>query len=242
MGAWYPDRIAMNEQIPERRREHARTSRRWVVSPHAAVGRFVIASVIASITFLFFTPVNVVWWVRGVVGWDTFALTLVTLAWSVILRADHVETKRRAGSDDPGRHFVFGVALFSSIVSFFAAAFVLRYVRGFDGHAKTTWTLLTLAAIVLAWVLAHTVYTLRYAHLYYGHSHQRGLQFPGGEPPADIDFAYFAFTIGMCFQVSDVVVTSTRCRRAVLLHAVLSFVFNTAILALALNLLFSTMG
>jgi uncharacterized membrane protein len=232
----------MNEQGPKRRRQRAPASRRWVVSPHAAVGRFVISLLVGAITFVFFTPGNVVWWVRAVVGWDAFALTLVTLVWSVILRADSAETKRRAGSDDPGRHFVFGVALFSSIVSFFAAAFVLRYVRGFDGHAKTTWTMLTLAAIVLAWVLAHTVYTLRYAHLYYGHSHQHGLQFPGDEPPADIDFAYFAFTVGMCFQVSDVVVTATHCRRAVLLHAVLSFVFNTAILALALNLVFSTMS
>jgi uncharacterized membrane protein len=104
------------------------------------------------------------------------------------------------------------------------------------------WTLLTLAAIVLAWVVAHTVYTLRYAHLYYGRGGHKGLQFPGDEQPADTDFAYFSFTVGMCFQVSDVVVTSTICRRAVLLHAVLSFIYNTAILALALNLVFSSMS
>jgi uncharacterized membrane protein len=232
----------MEEPSPKRRHDRPRASRRWVVSPNAAVGRLVIATVIGATTFVFLTPGEVVWWVRAVVGWDSFALTLVALAWSVILRADNAETKRRASSDDPGRHLVFGVALFSSIVSFFAAAFVLRYVRTFEGHAKETWTALTLAAIVLAWVLAHTVYTLRYAHLYYGHAHHVGLQFPGDEPPADIDFAYFSFTVGMCFQVSDVVVASTRCRRAVLLHAVLSFVFNTAILALALNLVFSTMS
>jgi uncharacterized membrane protein len=206
------------------------------------VGRLVIATALGAIAFVFLTPADIVWWVRAVVGWDVFSLTLIALAWSVILRADNVETKRRAGSDDPGRHLVFGVALIASIVSFFAAAVVLRYVRNIEGHAKLTWTLLTLAAIVLAWVLAHTAYTLRYAHLYYGHGHRHGLLFPGDAQPADVDFAYFAFTVGMCFQVSDVVVTSTPVRRAVLLHAVLSFVYNTAILALALNLVFATMS
>jgi uncharacterized membrane protein len=213
-----------------------------VVSPHHSVGRMVISLVIGIVAYALVSPLPVAWWIRAVAGWDAGALTLVTLLWSVILRADHKETARRAGSDDPGRHVVFGIAVIASVFSFFAAAVVLRHVRAFEPEARMAWTLLTLAAIVLAWAVAHTVYTLRYAHLYYGHGGHKGLQFPGDEPPADVDFAYFAFTIGMCFQVSDVVVTSTRCRRAVLLHAVLSFVYNTAILALALNLVFASMS
>jgi uncharacterized membrane protein len=215
--------------------------RRWGVSPRHAVGRLVTATTIGVIAFALFAPTGVEWWVRAIVGWDVGALALVTLAWSIILRADHTETRRRAGADDPGRHLVFAIALASSMFSFFAAAFVLRHVKNLPGPSQLTWTLLTLAAIVLAWVLAHTSYTLRYAHLYYRGGGHHGLQFPGEDPPSDIDFAYFSFTIGMCFQVSDVVVTSTPCRRAVLLHAVLSFVYNTAILALALNLVFGTL-
>jgi len=94
-----------------------------------------------------------------------------------------------------------------------------------------------------AWSLTHTSYTLRYAHLYYrDEGGVGGLVFPGDRPPDDFDFAYFAYTIGMCFQVSDVVITSWQIRRAVLGHAVLSFAYNTVILALALNLLFGVLA
>ena len=216
--------------------------RRWAFSPRHAVGRGVIATSLGVIGFSLVPPEGISWWMRAVVGWDVAALTLITLAWSVILRADSTETKRRAGSDDPGRHAVFAVAVLSSMFSFFAAAFVLRQVKGLPGPTQMTWMFLTLGAVVLSWVLAHTVYTLRYAHLYYRKGSGHGLQFPGEEPPSDIDFAYFSFTIGMCFQVSDVTITSTHCRRAVLLHSLLSFVYNTAILALALNLVFGSMN
>ncbi len=82
------------------------------------------------------------------------------------------------------------------------------------------------------------MYTLRYAHLYYHDDHEGigGLEFPGGGRPSYVDFAYLSFTIGMCFQVSDVVVSSRQIRRTVLGHALLSFVYNTAILATAINL------
>jgi uncharacterized membrane protein len=215
---------------------------RVLLSPRYAVGRLLIASSLAATAFALLAPTDKPWWVRAVVGWDVGALALVALAWSVIVRADSAETRRRAGVDDPGRHLVFGIALSSSLFSLFAAGFVLKHVKTLAAPEQATWTLLTLAAIALSWVMTHTAYTLRYAHLYYRAGGAHGLQFPGEEAPSDIDFAYFAFTIGMCFQVSDVVVTTTLCRRAVLLHSVLSFVYNTMILALALNLVFGLAG
>jgi uncharacterized membrane protein len=98
--------------------------------------------------------------------------------------------------------------------------------------------------VVSSWCLTHTVYTLRYAHLYYRDdaTGEGGLTFPGEDCPNYFDFAYFAFTVGMCFQVSDVVICSAAIRRAVLGHSLLSFAYNTAILALALNLLFGLLG
>ncbi len=210
-------------------------------SPRHAVARLFFATMSAAIVVAFIAP-DEAWWVRMIAGWDVGALTLVTLAWFVILRADAHGTRQRAGAHDPGRHVVFAIALASSLFSMFAAAFVLRRVHVLPGSARTLWTILTLGAIVLSWLMTHTAYTLRYAHLYYRGGDRHGLLFPGDEPPADIDFAYFSFTIGMCFQVSDVVVTTTAVRRAVLLHAVLSFIYNTMILALALNLVFGLMG
>lgn len=218
------------------------------MSPHHAVGRLVLPLILGAIVLVLVSQYDFAWWQRAIVTWDVSALALIVLSWSVILRADSAETKRRAGGDDPGRHAVFGIALVASLYSFFAAAFALRQVKNVPEHLRSTWTLLTLGAIILAWTLAHTVYTLRYAHLYYSRRHTHGasgehcMKFPGDEPPSDIDFAYFSFTLGMCFQVSDVTVMSTKARRAVLLHAVLSFVYNTAILALALNLVFGSMS
>ncbi|MEO8875996.1 MAG: DUF1345 domain-containing protein, partial [Polyangiaceae bacterium] len=69
-----------------------------------------------------------------------------------------------------------------------------------------------------------------------------GLVFPGKTEPRYFDFAYFAFTIGMCFQVSDVVVEGSQLRASVLGHALLAFVYNTTILALALNLAFGMLN
>ena len=86
----------------------------------------------------------------------------------------------------------------------------------------------------------HTVFALRYAHIYYGDSddpneHAGGLEFPRDDAPDYLDFAYFAFVIGMTCQVSDVGISSKPLRRLALLQGVLSFGFNTVILALAIN-------
>ncbi len=217
-------------------------------SPSRPTGRLLISAVLGVITFAWLTPSRIEWSVRAIAGWDVASLALLAFAWTIILRADAKETRRRADEDDPGRHMVFVVALVASLISLFAATVVLRRVRAFPGAEAAMWTLLTLAAVALSWAVTHTAYTLRYAHLHYrgNRNHDKspdgGLQFCGTKEPSDIDFAYFAFTIGMCFQVSDVVVRSTGMRREVLVHAVLSFVYNTVILALALNLVFGLMS
>ena len=97
---------------------------------------------------------------------------------------------------------------------------------------------------MVSWTLTHTAFTLRYAHLYYGHHDQGGggAEFPGGERPSYLDFAYLSFTVGMTFQVSDTAVSSSRIRHTVLLHAVLSFVYTTMILAFVLNLVAGMAG
>ena len=217
------------------------------LSLRRAWGRLFFSVAAGAIAF-WFTPSRIEWPVRAVAGWDAASLTLLALAWNIILRADAHETKRRAGVDDPGRDAVFVIALGAGLIALFAATFVLRKVKALSGTEMATWTVLTLAAVALSWAVTHTAYTVRYAHLHYsGAKHRHGnsegsLQFSGTKEPSDIDFAYFAFTIGMCFQVSDVVVTATGMRRQVLIHAVISFVYNTVILALALNLVVSLMS
>jgi uncharacterized membrane protein len=207
----------------------------------------VISASLGAIAFVWLAPSRFEWSVRAIAGWDVASLALVAFAWAIIARADASETRRRAGDYDPGHLPVFVIALVASLVSLFAAVVVLREVKALPPGEETAWTALTIAAVALSWILTHTAYTLRYAHLHYRKSTRLdkesagGIQFCGTEEPSDIDFAYFAFTIGMCFQVSDVVVTTTEMRRAVLFHALLSFVYNTVILALALNFVFSLM-
>ena len=213
-------------------------------SPRRAAGRLLISTALGVIAFAWLTPSWIEWPVRAIAGWDVTSLALMGFSWTIILRADAKETKRRAGADDPGRHTVFAIALVESLISLFAATVVLRKVKAFQGAEETIWTVLILAAIALSWAVTHTAFTLMYAHLHYrgnsegGEDSDIGLQFCGTDEPSDMDFAYFAFTIGMCFQVSDVVVRTTQMRSVVLFHAVLSFVYNTAILALALNVVF----
>jgi uncharacterized membrane protein len=195
----------------------------------------------------------VVWWVvparfgnalRAIAGWDAAALSMGALAWLLIFRSDAKRTRRHAADDDPGRRAIWIIAILASGFSLFATAVVLRGARMCAAEARTPFVILCLIAVASAWALTHTAYTLRYAHLYYRDDGdgEGGLSFPGDAAPAYIDFAYFSFTIGMCFQVSDVAITSRLIRRAVTAHAVVSFTYNTAILATAVSLVVGFFG
>ena len=186
------------------------------------------------------TPGATPWPLRAMVGWDAMALTLLALWWQILYRSDARTTELRAGDEDPGSVAVFAVAVLSSLFSLFAATLVLRLMRG--ESCGSFWVVLALISVGLSWLLTHTAYTFRYAHLFYTGHVQGGLSFPGTAKPADIDFAYYAFTLGMCFQVSDVQITDPEIRRTTLGHALISFVFNTTIVALSLNVMFQFLG
>jgi len=207
-------------------------------SPRRALGRLLLGAAMGGLAAALI-PGEVGGPLRTVAGWDVAALVLLALVWRIILRASPEETARRAAAEDVGRSFVWAVVVLASTVSILAATVALKNVRTMAPRAEQELVLLCLLAVVTAWILCHTTYTVRYAHLYYRDDGDLGgLGFPGTEMPCLLDFAYYAFTVGMCFQVSDVTVTQHRMRQATLGHALLSFVFNTLVLALALNLLF----
>ena len=181
------------------------------------------------------------WAIHLLSGWDAAGITMLMLAWWRIWHETSVETRRHAAAEDPGRKLVWLLVLVASTVSLFAAGFVMRRAHSIapDGTAFFLLLGLCLSAVVSAWGLTHTAYALRYAHLYYRDDDdgEGGLEFPGKIDPDGFDFAYFAFTLGMCFQVSDVCITSRTIRRTVLSHTLLSFLYNTVVLGLALNLM-----
>lgn len=178
---------------------------------------------------------------RAVATWDVFALSALVLGWLAILNTPHEEVRRHAREQDPSHFFIFVFVVIAACASVFAV--VLLFVNAKGGHTShlPLHIAISVVAILSAWALVHTVFGLRYAHVFYGDNpddkrrHIGGLDFPGERLPDYMDFAYFAFVIGMTFQVSDVQVTSRRLRQLVLLHGILSFAFNTIILALTIN-------
>ncbi len=176
----------------------------------------------------------------GLAGWDTAGFVLLALSWTIIGATDASETSYRASFEDPGRTLVYFVVVLTSAVSLLAATLLSRAGHHVPPASSDVVAALCLSTVALAWTMTHTAFTFRYAHLYYREDAEGvgGITLPGDAPPTYFDFAYFAFTIGMCFQVSDVCVTSPQIRRAVLLHAVISFAYNSVILAFVLSLVF----
>lgn len=205
--------------------------------PRQARGRLAVALAAALVTALM-VPAQFGPALRAVAAWDVAALALLILALSVVLDVSPEQTARKAAADDPGRHVVNAVVIASCAVSLLGTAAVLRQAGHYAPGTRDLFVVLCILAVAASWCLTQAGYTLRYAHLYYDDRHEGvgGLEFTGGGRPAYLDFAYFAFTIGMCFQVSDVAVSSREIRRAVLGHSLLSFVYNTVILATAINL------
>jgi uncharacterized membrane protein len=179
---------------------------------------------------------------RIVACYDAGAIAMLIWLWSILLRSTTERTRARAGVQDPGRDAVFVVTLIAVAFGFVAAFEMLGH--GPNDHAPkhdAAIYALGFGAVALGWLLIHTSFSFRYAHLYYrdrdrNKESDRGLKFPGDEEPNYADLAYFSFVIGMTFQVSDVQIVAKPIRRFVLAHGLVSFAYNTAILALVVNI------
>ncbi len=198
------------------------------------MGRLVISAAVGLAVGLL-TPGSAAWTMQALVGWSGMSAALLVQSWIILASSDAETTRRRAADEDPGRATVSVIAVLSCLFSLVAATLVFRQVRGEPGPSP--WLGLALLSVALSWLLNHTEYTFRYAHLYYRGAARGGLAFPCTDEPKDLDFAYYAFTIGMCFQVSDVSITRSEIRVTSLVHALISFVFNTTILALTVNVI-----
>lgn len=182
-----------------------------------------------------------------------FGLFLM-LTWVTMRRSAPADVERWALAQDPprsrwrrfmdvlsNRKMFSGDAGMLAIqaVSAAGAAFALALLPWDGGQEQVGLrSLLCVLGVLLSWALLHVCYALYYAHLYYrGPGKPGGLEFPGEEQPAPMDFAYFAFTIGTTFATSDVSVSSSKVRRSVLVHSILAFFYNSTILALVVNLI-----
>lgn len=171
-------------------------------------------------------------------GFD-FAAALFLLSLLPLLRHFPVaEMRRHADANDANRTLIVVVSTLLALVVMASISGELAAARGGDKLAMGK----LLVTLVLAWLFANSVYALHYAHSFYFGSgadgdHRGGIEFPGTRSPDYSDFAYFAFTLGMTFQTSDVQVTAPSVRRLVLVQSLASFVFNIGVIAFTINAL-----
>ncbi|GAA4910411.1 hypothetical protein GCM10023313_11950 [Mucilaginibacter defluvii] len=173
--------------------------------------------------------------------WLGFCSTHLLFSWLTITACSADQIRETARKQDTGRAVISVFMLVATSVCFLALAILMSSIKGFGKDGLTGHILLAIASVFGAWLLIHTNFVFRYAHLYYSGSRQHrdttgGLVFPEEEAPDYFDFTYFSFVIGTTFQVSDVAITSKKIRRVVLLHGLLSFAFNTVIVALSINM------
>ena len=164
-------------------------------------------------------------------GWCLAVLLWLVLAIREMHRSSPEEMQRRAAQLDEGKWAVLTATLAAALASLVAAVWDIAAA---PHPAPVGAVVLGLATIALSWGFVHVLFAMHYAHEYWLEA--KGISFPGGGQPEFWEFLYFAFTVGMTFQVSDATTETPAMRRLVLLHGIIAFLFNAVILAAAVNL------
>jgi len=191
-------------------------------------------SILIGIVAFFLLPGSLRLVTRMLIGWDVFIAVYLVLVCAMVLPSGLVHIKRNAVLQDDGRFLILLVTALGAFASIAAIVFELG-----ASNRSAPQLMLATVTIALSWAAVHTSFALHYAHDYYRGAKPGGLQFPSGDEHdhADYwDFVYFSFVIGMTAQVSDVGITDKIIRRTATAHGIISFVFNTALLALMVNI------
>jgi uncharacterized membrane protein len=191
-------------------------------------------SIAIGIVAFFLLPNSLRLVTRLLVSWDISVTFYLVLVCTLVFRSGLAHIRRNAILQDDGRFLILMVTAVGAFASIAAIIFEL------DGtHRGAPELALATVTIALSWAAVHTTFALHYAHEFYRGAKPGGLQFPSGDQHEDADywdFVYFSFVIGMTAQVSDVGITDRTIRRTATAHGIISFVFNTALLALMVNI------
>ena len=191
-------------------------------------------SVLIGIVAFFLLPGSLRLVTRLLIAWDIFIAVYLLLVYIMMFRCGLARIRRNAILQDDGRFLILLVTALGAFASIAAIVFELG-----GSHRSGADLVLATLTIALSWAAVHTTFALHYAHDYYRGAKPGGLQFPSGDQQdhADYwDFVYFSFVIGMTAQVSDVGITDKTIRRTATVHGIISFVFNTALVALMVNI------
>ena len=191
-------------------------------------------SILVGVVAFFLLPDSLRLVSRLLMGWDIFVTLYLVLAYIMMFRSGLAHIKRNAVLQDDGR---FLILLVTALGAFASLAAIVSELGA--AHRSPPQLVFATATIALSWAAVHTAFALHYTHDYYRGAKPGGLQFPSGDQHDHADywyFVYFSFVIGMTAQVSDVGITDKTIRRTATAHGVISFVFNTALVALMVNI------
>ena len=196
---------------------------------------FLCAAVIAILTWA--SPAELGISTRLLIGWNAGICLYLVLTWRIMLRSDVHLLRRRAALEDEAEWLILMLTAIAALASLAAIAVELHGVRLANATSQPWRIALAASTILVSWFFLHTILALHYAHDYYSSENiGPGLRFPDHlKEPSYWDFLYVSFTIGAASQTSDVTIASPKIRRVALAHTILSFLFNTTILALAIN-------
>ena len=204
--------------------------------------RVLVSLLFSLVTFLRIRNSSISPLVSAIILWDVFAFTYLVSSWIILFNRSPEQIRHVAKKEDGSTAFVFTVILVSSFASMITVL-ILIVSKKMSQNAEVYSLLVTVASVLLSWLMVHTTFTFHYAHLYYDDQandasrHAEGLDFPYEKKPNYLDFAYFSFVLGMTFQVSDVQITSGKLRRVALFHGLLSFALNTFVVAFTINII-----
>jgi uncharacterized membrane protein len=209
------------------------TSRRARNRRLRLAGMLVFGVLAAAVTVIFGA-----WFYAPAVGWGVAALVYNLGVWLTIAPMDNVHTAAHAQEEDPGRNTSDLLILLAALGSLAAVVLVMVGSKDVAGTGRLLLALLALTCTAMSWLMVHTLFTLRYAEIYYA-GEPGGIGFNQEELPQYTDFAYMSFSLGMTYQVSDTNITTRQMRSAAFRHSLLAFVFGTGILATTINLVVS---
>jgi len=196
-----------------------------------------IVSVVAGVAAFFVLPQHWSLVTRLLTAWNCGATLFLLLIYQWMKSLSAQQICSRFVEEDESEPVILVVVIIAALLSVVAIVALLSTAKQASGDARTAHFILSALTISNSWLLVPTMYALHYADLFYSvPSDERPLQFPNTDMPVFWDFAYFSFTIAAACQTSDVSTTQTSIRKSVIIHTIISFVFNASILGFAVNI------
>jgi uncharacterized membrane protein len=195
------------------------------------------AAALVGVILVFALPAHWTWTCRVLVGWNGAMLVLVPLTYIWMRRLDARQLRAKYAEEDPTAPVILLVVVTGALLSVLAIVALLSTAKQVPSAERIGHLILSTMTIVNSWALVHTMFTIRYADMYYSvpEGEPSPMLFPDTAEPLFWDFVYFSFTIGVACQTADISTRQTDIRKTVTVHSVIAFAFNLAILGFAIN-------